>query len=402
MSSRLVIVGGGQAAVQTIVSLRQLGFDGPVTLICGEPLLPYQRPPLSKKYLAGELGAERLLLKPEHFYVERGVTTVTAHATELDTTHRRVLLDDGRALDYDWLVLATGSRVRRLDVPGADHAGIHYLRTVADADAIQRDLTPGARVVLVGAGYIGLEVAAVAKSRGHAVTVLEAADRVMSRVVSEPVSRFYEREHRAGGVDLHCGAIVRAFHGTDRVRSVEIDGGVHFDCDLAIVGIGIEPNVELARDAGLSCGNGVVVDAYARTSDERVLAAGDCTEHTLCGRRVRLESVANAIQQGKCAASCVVGTPTPYAEVPWFWSDQYDLKLQIAGLPGAHERVVVRGDPAARSFAAYYVTADGVVSVEAVNSPRDFLAARKLIGSGARVDLGQLMDPATDVSALAR
>ena len=402
MSSRLVIVGGGQAAAQTIVSLRQLGFDGPVTLVCGEPLLPYQRPPLSKKYLAGELGRERLLLKPEHFYAERGVTTLVAHAAELDAGRRRVSLADGRALDYDWLVLATGSRVRRLDVPGADLAGIHYLRTVADADAIQRDLTPGTRIVLVGAGYIGLEVAAVARSRGHDVTVLEAAGRVMSRVVSEPVARFYEREHRAAGVDIRCGANVRAFHGSGRVRSVEIDGGVRFDCDVVIVGIGVEPNAELARDAGLECGGAVLVDSYARTSDERVLAAGDCTEHSLGGRRVRLESVANAIQQGKCAASCVFGTPAPYAEVPWFWSDQYDLKLQIAGLAGVHERVVVRGDPAARSFAAYYLADDSVVAVEAVNSPRDFLVARKLIGSGARVDAGELMDPGTDVTALVR
>jgi 3-phenylpropionate/trans-cinnamate dioxygenase ferredoxin reductase subunit len=256
--------------------------------------------------------------------------------------------------------------------------------------------------VLVGAGYIGLEVAAVARARGHDVTVLEAAGRVMARVVSAPVSDFYEREHRDAGVRIHLNANVRAFHGEGRVRSVESASGKRFACDVVVVGIGIVPNVELARAAGIACGDSVLVDSCTRTSDERVLAAGDCTEHPLYGRRVRLESVANAIQQGKCAAACIHGTPTPYAEVPWFWSDQYDLKLQIAGLPGEHERVVVRGDPAARSFAAYYVTADRVVAVEAVNSPRDFLAARKLIGSAAPVDVDELLKPGADLGPRAR
>jgi 3-phenylpropionate/trans-cinnamate dioxygenase ferredoxin reductase subunit len=223
----------------------------------------------------------------------------------------------------------------------------------------------------------------------------------MPRVVSPPVSDFYAHAHRNAGVRVLLNAGVRAFHGNGRVSSVETAAGERFACDAVVVGIGIVPNVELARAAGLDCNDGVLVDSYARTSDERVLSAGDCTEHPLYGRRVRLESVANAIQQGKCAAACVHGTPTPYAEVPWFWSDQYDLKLQIAGLPGEHERVALRGDPSSRSFAAYYVTADRVVAVEAVNSPRDFLAARKLIGSGARIDVEKLLKPDTDVSALA-
>jgi 3-phenylpropionate/trans-cinnamate dioxygenase ferredoxin reductase subunit len=403
MTEHLVIVGGGQAAAQAVQSLRQQNFAGAITLVADEPYPPYQRPPLSKKYLAGELARERLFLRPPTFYTERGVELLTGlRAEELEPTARRVRLADGRVLRYDRLLLATGSRVRTLDVPGAGLRGVHYLRTIADVDGISASLTPGARAVLVGAGYIGLEVAAVLRQRGFEVTVLEAASRVMARAVSPEVSAAYERYHRDAGVAIHPGASVRALRGTERVDAVETTDGRSFPCDVAIVGIGVVPNVELAAAAGLACDNGILVDEFARTADPHVVAAGDCTNHPLpgLGRRVRLESVPNAVHQAKIAAAALLGAPVPYSEVPWFWSDQYDLKLQIVGLAAGYDEVVVRGDPAARSFAAFYLAAGRLLAVDAVNSPREFLAAKRLVAERASVPQEKLRDPSVDLAAL--
>jgi len=404
MSEHLVIVGGGQAAAQAIQSLRQQGFADAITLLCDEPYPPYQRPPLSKKYLAGELARERLLLRPAAFYAERGVALeLRARVEEIEPAAHRVRLRDGRVIEYDRLLLATGSRARTLDVPGSALQGVHYLRTIADVDAIVERLVPGARVVLVGAGYIGLEVAAVARQRGFDVTVLEAADRVMSRAVSPEISAFYEQCHAAAGVAVHCGASVKALHGSARVTAVETADGRTFACDVAIVGIGIVPNVELAAAAGLECANGIVVDEFARTLDAHIVAAGDCTNHPhpLLERRVRLESVPNAVHQAKVAAQTLLGAPTAYSEVPWFWSDQYDLKLQIAGLSTGYEEVAVRGDPAARSFAAFYLRGGAVIAVDAVNSPREFIIGKKLVANRTRVAPGLLRDAAVDLAPLA-
>jgi 3-phenylpropionate/trans-cinnamate dioxygenase ferredoxin reductase component len=404
MSDHLLIVGGGQAAAQAVQSLRQQSFAGAITLLCDEPYPPYQRPPLSKKYFAGGLARERLLLRPLTFYAEKGVTLeLGARAEEIEPAGRRVRLRDGRSLAYDRLLLATGSRARTLPVPGVDLPGVHYFRTIADVDAILASSAPGARVLLVGAGYIGLEVAASARQRGFDVTVLEAADRVMSRAVSTEVSAFYEGCHRAAGVVIHCGTGVKAFHGAARVTAVEASDGRMFPCDVAIVGIGIEPNVELAARAGLPCGNGIVVDELARTADPNIVAAGDCTNHPhpLLERRVRLESVPNAIHQAKVAAATLLDTPTPYSEVPWFWSDQYDLKLQIAGLSTGYDEVVLRGDPAARSFAAFYLRAGQLLAVDAVNSPREFIAGKKLVANRARIAPDVLRDAKIDLTPLA-
>jgi 3-phenylpropionate/trans-cinnamate dioxygenase ferredoxin reductase subunit len=403
MSDHLVIVGGGQAAAQAVQSLRQLNFSGAITLLCDEPYPPYQRPPLSKKYFSGELQRERLLLRPAAFYAEKGVALeLNARVEEIEPTARRVRLRDGRTLAYDRLLLATGSRARVCPVPGADLPGVHYLRTIADVDGILAELAPGARVLLVGAGYIGLEVAASARQRGFDVTVLEAADRVMSRTVSAEVSAFYEARHRAAGVVIHCRAGVHAFHGAARVSAVEASDGRRFACDVAIVGIGIEPNVELAARAGLPCSNGIVVDELARTADPHIVAAGDCTNHPhpLLERRVRLESVPNAIHQAKVAAGTLVGVPTPYSEVPWFWSDQYDLKLQIAGLSTGYDEVVLRGDVAARSFAAFYLKAGQLLAVGAVNSPREFIAGKKLVANRARIAPEVLRDANVDLTTI--
>jgi 3-phenylpropionate/trans-cinnamate dioxygenase ferredoxin reductase subunit len=402
MSNHFVIVGGGQAASQAVQTLRQQGFTGDLTLIGDEPHLPYQRPPLSKKYLAGELPQERLFLRHAAFYAEKGVTLeLGRRAMELDVATRAVRLDDGRTLRYDRLLLATGSAVRTLPIPGAELPGVHYLRTIADVDAIAARLVPNTRVLLVGAGYIGLEVAAVTAQRGFAVTVVEALERVMARTVAPQVSEFYDRQHREHGVTIHYGAAVRAFHGDAGVSVVELADGRRLDCDVAIVGIGVVPNVALARNAGLPCDNGIVVDAHARTADEHVYAAGDCTNQPLgrFGRRVRLESVPNAIHQAKVAASGMLGAPTTYSEVPWFWSDQYDLKLQIAGLSTGYDEVAIRSGATPHNFAAYYLAAGKVIAVDAVNSPHDFMNGKKLVAAGAALTADEIRDPQTDLAA---
>jgi 3-phenylpropionate/trans-cinnamate dioxygenase ferredoxin reductase subunit len=401
MAEHLVIVGGGQAASQAVQSLRQQNYPGAITLVGEEPHPPYQRPPLSKKYLAGELARERLFLRPAAFYAEKNVTLVTGtRAEELDTGARRVRLADGRTLDYTALLLATGSRVRRLDIPGAGLEGVHYLRTIDDVDAISAELVPGARVVLVGAGYIGLEVAAVLRQKGFDVTVLEAADRVLARVVGPEVGAFYAECHAAAGVRIHCGAAVKAFQGTTRVSAVETTDGRSFPCDLVVAGIGVAPNVELAAAAGLHCDNGIAVDELARTSDPHVVAAGDCTSHPLHGRRVRLESVPNAIHQARVAAATLIGAPQAYSEVPWFWSDQYDLKIQIVGLSAGYDTVVVRGDPGKRTFAAFYLRDGELIAVDAINSPKEFLAAKKLVAERARIAPEKLRDASVDLATL--
>lgn len=402
MAEHLVVVGGGQAAAQAVQTLRQQNFAGAITVLADEPYAPYQRPPLSKKYLAGELTRDRLLLRPAAFYAEKNVTlTLGAHVAEIELAARRVRLTDGRTVDYDRLLLATGSRPRRLEVPGAGLRGVHYLRTIADVDGIAADLTAGARVTLIGAGFIGLEAAAVLRQRGFDVTVLEAFERVLGRAVGPEVAAFYAESHRAAGVALHLGAGVRALHGAERVTAIETADGRRFPCDVVIVGIGVVPNVELAAAAGLACDNGIVVDEFARTADPNVVAAGDCTNHPVNGRRVRLESVPNAVHQARVAAATLLGAPSAYSEVPWFWSDQYDLKLQIVGLSHGYDRVVLRGDPATRSFAAFYLRDGALLAVDAVNNAREFAHAKKLVAARARVAPDVLCDPNADLSAVA-
>ena len=403
IGKHIVIVGGGQAAAQAILTLRQKKFDGRITLVGEEDLPPYQRPPLSKKYLAGELDRERLFLRPRSFYEKNGVELrLGVRAEELNPDSRRVRLDDGRTLEYDGLLLATGSRVRRLNIPGSDLKGIHYVRDVADVDAITKSVEPGKRLVVVGAGYIGLEVSAVAVTRGLEVTVLEAVDRVMARVVCPEVSQFYYDYHTRSGVDIRCGTMIGGFIGDECVEAVATADGEQISCDLAIVGIGIEPVVELASSAGLTCKNGIRVDEYARTDDKAIVAAGDCTNHPsrLYGRRIRLESVQNAIDQAKVAAVSLLGDDQPYDSVPWFWSDQYNLKLQIAGLSQHHDQVVLRGDPDAKGFAAFYLGDGNLLAVDAVNSPKEFMLGKRLIMQHAAPAPERLADPQSDLMAL--
>jgi 3-phenylpropionate/trans-cinnamate dioxygenase ferredoxin reductase component len=400
MPETFVIVGAGQAAAQAADSLRRDGYAGRLVVIGDEPYLPYQRPPLSKKFLAGELPLERLAVKPAAFYEQAGVELrLGVHVEGLDLGARTVLLADGERVGYDRLLLATGSTPRKVTIPGHDLVGVHYLRTVADVDRIRAELAPGSRVAVVGGGYIGLEVAATCRSLGYEVDVLEMADRVMNRVVAPAVSTFLAAEHARAGVRLALGAQVSAFltrpDDSRRVGAVAVAGGARFAADVVVIGVGVLPSTGLAAAAGLACDNGIAVDQHCRTSDPAVYAAGDCTSHPSLryGRRVRLESVDNAFEQAKTAAANLRGGSAVHDRVPWFWSDQYDLKLLIAGLSHDHDEVVLRGDPETRSFACCYLKEGELLAVDCINSPKDYMAARKLIAERVRCDRRRLADP---------
>jgi 3-phenylpropionate/trans-cinnamate dioxygenase ferredoxin reductase subunit len=393
MSERIVIIGAGQAGAQAVATLRAEGFAGALTLVGDESFPPYQRPPLSKAYLAGTFDRERLFLKPSAFYAEADCGLITdSAATGIDRNARTVALADGRSLPYDRLLLATGSRVRRMEVPGAELGGIHYLRSIADVDRLRASFAKGKRLAVVGGGYIGLEVAAVAVKHGLEVTVFESLDRVMARAVSPAISGFYERTHREAGVRFALNTGVDAFEGEQHLTAVRA-GGRSQAADIALVGIGIVPNSELANAAGLACDDGIMVDSCAQTKDPAIFAAGDCTRHIgRDGAPIRLESVQNAIDQAKHAALAMLGRPTPYREVPWFWSDQYDLKLQIAGLAREGDLLVRRGDPAARKFAVFHLRDGRIAAVEAVNAAPEYIMGRKLIADGVSVDPARLAD----------
>jgi 3-phenylpropionate/trans-cinnamate dioxygenase ferredoxin reductase component len=401
MFEQVVIVGAGQAAVQAVDTLRRRGFAGKLTLIGTEPWAPYQRPPLSKKYLAGVLERERLLIRPAGFFADHAVTThFGRRVADLAPRERHVRLDDGTVVPFDALLLATGAHPRRLPVPGADLAGVHYLRTIADADRLRTGLTGGGRhLVIVGGGYIGLEVAATARGLGSEVTVLEMAERVMNRVVCPEVSAFYEAEHARHGVRIRCGERVRALHAdarSGRVASVLTESGGEYPADVVLIGVGVTPADELAKAAGLDCENGVVTEAHCRTSHEAIYAAGDCASHLnrQYGRHLRLESVDNAFEQGTTVALNLMGNETLHDKLPWFWSDQFDLKLVIVGVAQGYDTVVMRGAPAARSFSACYLRGGELVAIDTVNQPRDQMAARKLIAVHARPQVDKLADPA--------
>lgn len=394
MSEKILIIGAGQAAAQAVATLKAEGFAGQITVVGDEAFPPYQRPPLSKAYLSGKLERERLFLKPDAFYAEANCELLLgASATAIDRAAKTVALSDGRILAYDKLLLATGTRVRKIKVPGADLPGVHYLRSIADVDLLRPALAPGKKLAVVGGGYIGLEVAAVAVKLGLEVTVFEALDRLMARAVSPQLSAFYEKEHRDAGVRFLLETGVQAFDGQESLEAVRAGGQV-YPADIALVGIGVVPNVELASAAGLACDDGILVDTYCTSvSDPAIFAAGDCTRHHgRDGQQIRLECVQNAIDQAKHAALAMVGKPTPYSEVPWFWSDQYDLKMQIAGLARPGDRLVQRGDPANRKFAIFHLRDGKVAAVEAVNAAPEYIVGRKLIAEGTPMTAERLAD----------
>ena len=405
MPNIVAIAGAGQAAAQSVLSLRHVGFMGKIVLIGEEPYLPYQRPPLSKKFLAGELELERLFLRHEHFYRDHQVEVrLGVRVERIDRGRKMLVLGDSSEVPYDRLLLATGSQVRKVTVPGHDLPQVHYLRSIADVCGIRTGFASGRHLVVIGGGYIGLEVAAVAVTAGLKVTVVEMLDRVMARVVAPPISAFYLRAHQESGVEFRLGTGVVEFRADGPRVRVICSNGETLPADLVVVGVGVLPTTDIAEAAGISCNNGILVDENCRTSDPDIFAAGDCTNHpnSLLGRRLRLESVHNAQEQGKTAARAIVGTPEPYAQIPWFWSDQYDLKLQMTGLTEGYSTMTIRGDPAKRSFAAFYFAGDcRLLAVHAVNSPREFMLSKKLIAQGARLDPQAVTDTAVAFKDLA-
>lgn len=393
----VVIVGSGHGGAQAAIMLRQLGFRGSIAIIGEEPELPYERPPLSKDYLAGEKPFERLLIRPERFWAERQVTMLPGQrVTQVDAAAHQVATASGERIGYGSLIWAAGGRARSLACPGADCASVHAIRSRADVDRILAKLDTVKRVAVIGGGYIGLEAAAVLTQLSKRVTLLEALPRVLARVAGEALSHFYEDEHRAHGVDLRLSAQVEAFEiENGAFKGVRVAGGETIAADLAIVGIGIDPEVEPLTAAGAAGTNGVDIDAQCRTSLPDIFAIGDCAAHAnrfAGGRRVRLESVQNANDQANVAARTIIGEAARYDAIPWFWSNQYDLRLQTISLSLDHDSTVVRGDPAARSFSVIYLKSGRVAALDCVNATKDYVQGRKLIEAGLSVDPTRLLD----------
>lgn len=401
----VVIVGAGHAGGSVAAFLRQYGHEGRIVLIGDEPLLPYQRPPLSKAWLKGEADADSLSLKPADWYAENNVMLRLGGVAErINRSEKTVTLASGEVIPYDFLVLATGARARELPIPGADLAGVLALRTAADAEQLKNALGPDKRLAVVGGGYVGLEAAASARALGSHAMVIERESRVLARVACETLSHFFQDYHGKHGVAFELNAGVAAFEGQDgHVTGVRFTDDRVVACDVALVGVGAVPNDELAKDAGLSTVNGVVVDLEARTDDPAIFAIGDVTHRPLplYDRQFRLESVPNALEQAKQAASAILGRPGPAPETPWFWSDQYDLKLQIAGLPFDADRQVVRGDIAAAKFAVFHLKGNLIQAVEAVNAPPEFMAGKQLIAKRTPVDADKLADPSVSMKEVA-
>lgn len=401
--SKILILGAGHAGGTAAALLRQYGFEGQIILAGAEPVAPYQRPPLSKAWLKGEADLEAVMLRPDSFYDEQTIDLRRGHmAVAIDRAGKRVRFADGSEESYDTLVLALGSRARRLALPGAERSDPLELRTLHDAERLKAALTPGQRLVVVGGGYVGLEAAASARALGCEVVVLEREARLLARVASEPLSTLMAQVHRDHGVDIRLGAQVMGFEDAGvRLADDTVIGG-----DAVLVGVGGVAEMELAAAAGLACEQGVVVDQQARTSDPDIYAIGDMTWRPLPlygDRRGRLESVPNALEQAKQVASALTGRPDPAPEVPWFWSDQYDLKLQIAGLPLGADRIVTRGigEPGHGPFAVFHLAGDRIACVEAVNAPAEFMGGRLMIGKGQAVDVDKLADPAVPMKQVA-
>ena len=405
-SAGVVIVGSGHAGGSVAALLRQYGWQGRVALAGAEPVLPYQRPPLSKAWLKGEAEFAGLLLRPAAFYQTNRIDLrLSCPVAAIDRAAGTVNLATGERVAYDHLILATGSYARQLPIPGRELTGIVELRTLADADRLRTLLRPETRIAIVGAGYIGLEVAASARSVGADVVVIEREPRVLARVASVPLARFFQRRHEDAGVRILLNAVVEEFEGASgQVAGVRLSDGQAIPCDLVLICVGVAPADALARAAGLACADGVVVDLAALTSDPAIHAIGDCTHRPLAiyDRTGRLESVPNALEQAKQAAADLCRRPAPPPEVPWFWSDQYEVRLQIAGLPFDVAEAVVRGEPQSGAFAIFHLTEDGTVqAVEAVNAPAEFMVARTMIARRKQVVAAKLRDMSCPVGDLA-
>ena len=400
----LVVVGASYAGAQVAAAARQSGFAGKIQLLGDEADLPYQRPPLSKAYLTGGAAEASLPLRSEVYYREQNIEVLPGvRVTAIDRAARQVTCADGRRYGYDWLALATGARPRPLPLPGATLEGVLELRTLADARKLKARLADAQRVIVVGGGFIGLEAASAAATLGKQVMVLEAAPRLLARACTQGISDYVAQLHKRNGVDIVTGAQVVSILGQNgRVRGVALAGGAERAADLVLVGIGVLPNVELAQAAGLDCSDGIVVDRFARTSDPRIVAAGDCTRFPSpwAASPVRLESVQNANDQARTAAATVCGREVPHESVPWFWSDQYDMRLQMAGLPAGFDAQAVRGAVEEGKFSIFYLRGGRIAGADSVSRAGDHMMARKLIAAGATATVEQLRDPAFDLKAL--
>ncbi|MDA8786207.1 FAD-dependent oxidoreductase [Porticoccaceae bacterium] len=398
-----VVIGGSHAAVQLAISLRQNGWDGGITVISEENHMPYQRPPLSKAYLAGDSSKEQLALRAPAAYEKLDVNFMLGvKVKRIDVQAHQLELDNNQALGFSKLALCTGARVRPLPIPGADLRGVHYLRTMDDVAGIQQSAASAKTAVIIGGGYIGLETAASLSKLGIAITVLETESRLLKRVASETTSEFYLRLHRENGVDIRCNTMATALEGDSAVSGVVCGDGLKIAADMVIIGIGVIPNTELASDAGLEVDNGVLVNEFAQTSHPDIVAAGDCTNHpnAILNTRLRLESVPNATEQAKAAAASICGLDKQYAELPWFWSDQYDVKLQIAGMNQGYTDAIIRGDKASRSFTVFYLKDNTILAADCINRPKDFMLAKKLILQAQPIDMAVLADETTELKIL--
>ncbi|MBL4682000.1 MAG: FAD-dependent oxidoreductase [Pseudomonadales bacterium] len=396
----IVIIGAGQGAGQAAASFRQEGYEGELIILGDEAFPPYQRPPLSKQYLSGTMPLERVYVRAEKFYGDKNIDLrLNTRVEKIDTENKSVTTSSGDNIAYEKLMIATGSRPRILNISGSELKGIHYLRTIADVDDIQLSMKTAKNVVIVGGGYIGLEVASVAVTAGLNVTVLEMEERILQRVTTPEMSAYYHKLHTERGLKILTSTTVSGFEGDENVTTV-LCGDTKIEADLVLVGIGIIPNIELATEAGLDCDNGITVDDHCQTSNSDIYAIGDCANHpnSLLGRRLRLESVPNAMEQARVATTNMLGGDRIYASIPWFWSDQYELKLQMVGFSSDGETQVIRGDMAANQFAIFYLKDGKVVAVDAVNSPREFMICKQLYGKP--VDIKALADPDTDLKTL--
>ena len=398
-----VIIGASHAGSSLATAVRKEGWQGRIIVIGDETVMPYHRPPLSKALLMGEKTPDQLeIFKPTVYEKANIEFRLGVSVEKIDRNAQTVLLNNGESIAYDKLGLCTGARVRRLDIPGANLKGVHYLRTLADAQAIGAAVKPGGKAVIVGGGYIGLETAASLRKLGMDVTVLEMMNRILERVTAPELSAYYSDLHSRHGVNIVVNAQALELRGQDHVQQVVCNEGRTLDADLVIIGIGVIPNTELAADAGLEINSGIVVDDLAQTADANIVAVGDCTNHPndLLGYRLRLESVPNAMEQAKAAAASICGQQKPYHALPWFWSDQYNIKLQIAGMNRGYESVVVRGEPSTDQFVAWYLKGDQVLAADCINSPKEFMLAKKIIGQKTKVNPSDLANPGVDLNTL--
>ncbi len=404
MTDPFIIVGASQAGLQVAESLRGEGHEGPITLIGDEAHPPYQRPPLSKALLTGETTEDRLILRGPELLARKGIALVAGRrVVAIDRARRSVRLSDGRVLPYRGLALTTGGRARALAIPGAGLDGVVSLRTIEDSRRIAAGIAAASSVAVVGGGFIGIEIAAAARKAGKPVTVLEALDRLLARSSAPFVSKFFLDLHRSHGVDVRLATQVTALAGQGRVSGVVTGDGRTHAADLVVVGVGIVANSELAQDCGLACERGIIVDDCSRTADPAIVAAGDCTARRRAdGTLLRLESVQNAIEQGKSAAAALLGRARPFTAAPWFWSDQYDVRLQMAGLSAGHDKIVVRGAPDERRFSVFYFRSERLIAVDSINRAPDHMAARKLLDAGKSPTPAQAGDEAFALAGLLR